>query len=228
MLFAAGVPAGAASPAQPRPEPEPAERPFLDVREDAAAREAPGTSAQNSLRRSLGMHGVVDVDPLTGTPRVVARLDGFLTGPSDRDAVDVVLEYVGANPGVFKLDEDDLAGLRLVRDYADLHGVRHLVWAQTAGGIPLFDHDLKASVTADGQLVNVLGAPLPGLDLPPASTSLGGGGAVAAALHDVGRGIPAPPRAISTSRGASRSTRFAGGHRAGLVLFYDGRGVRLA
>ena len=228
MLFAAGVPAGAASPAQPRPEPEPAERPFLDVREDAAAREAPGTSAQDSLRRSLGMHGVVDVDPLTGTPRVVARLDGFLTGPSDRDAVDVVLEYVGANPGVFKLDEDDLAGLRLVRDYADLHGVRHLVWAQTAGGIPLFDHDLKASVTADGRLVNVLGAPLPDLDLPPASTSLGGGGAVAAALHDVGRGIPAPPRAVSTSRGASRSTRFAGGHRAGLVLFYDGRGVRLA
>ena len=57
----------------------PAERPFLDVREDAAAREAPGTPAQEALRRSLGMHGVVDVDPLTGTPRVVARLDGFLT-----------------------------------------------------------------------------------------------------------------------------------------------------
>jgi extracellular elastinolytic metalloproteinase len=221
------VPIGTASPA-PRPEPRPTERPFFDLREDAAAREAPGAPAQNSLRRSLGLHGVVDVNPLTGTPRVVARLDGFLTGPSDRDAVDVVLDYVRANPGVFKLDEDDLAGLRLVRDYADFRGVRHLVWAQTAGGIPLFDHDLRASVTADGRLVNVLGSPLPDLELPVGSPGFDGGRAVAAALRDVGRPVAAPPRTVAAARGAARTTRFAGGHRAGLVLFHDGRAVRLA
>ncbi|MGH3057285.1 MAG: hypothetical protein ACRDPP_03485, partial [Gaiellaceae bacterium] len=75
-LLAAGVPAGGAAPSPQRPEqrraePPLAERPFLDVREDAAAREAPGTPAQDALRSSLGVHGVVDVDPLTGTPRVV-------------------------------------------------------------------------------------------------------------------------------------------------------------
>jgi hypothetical protein len=229
MLLAVGVPAGtAASGPTPRDEPPPTERPFVDVREDAAAREAPGTPAQDALRRSLGLHGVVDVDPLTGTPRVVARLDGFLTGPSDRDAVEIVLDYVRANPGVFKLDEDDLAGLRLVRDYADFRGVRHLVWAQTAGGIALFGHDLQANVTADGRLVNVLGSPLPDLALPADDSSLDGGSAVAAALRDVGRPVATPPRALSAARGAARTARFAGGHRAGLVLFHDGRGVRLA
>lgn len=229
MLLAVGVPAGTAAPGPtPRDEPPPTERPFLDVREDAAAREAPGTPAQDALRRSLGLHGVVDVDPLTGTPRVVAKLDGFLTGPSDRDAVEIVLDYVRANPGVFKLDRDDLAGLRLVRDYSDFRRVRHLVWAQTAGGIPLFGHDLRANVTADGRLVNVLGSPLPDLELPVGAPEVDGGGAVAAALRDVGRPVAAPPRALSAARGAARAARFAGGHRAGLVLFHDGRGVRLA
>jgi hypothetical protein len=227
-LLAAGVPAGTAASAPPRSEPPTTERPFLDVREDAAEREAPSTSEQDALRRSLGLHGVVDVDPLTGTPRVVARLDGFLTGPSDRDAVEIVLAYVRTNPGVFRLDEDDLAGLGLVRDYADFRGVRHLVWAQTAGGIPLFGHDLQASVTADGRLVNVLGSPLPDLELPAGSPDLDSGRAVAAALRDVGRPVAAPPRALAAARGAARTTRFAGGHRAGLVLFHDGRGVRLA
>ena len=109
MLLTVGVPAGTAAPGPtPRDEPPPTERPFLDVREDAAAREAPGTPAQDALRRSLGLHGVVDVDPLTGTPRVVARLDGFLTVRSDRGAVEIVLDYVRANPGVFKIDGDDL------------------------------------------------------------------------------------------------------------------------
>src|SRR5688572_20088987 len=229
MLLAVGVPGGTAAPGPTsRDEPPPTERPFLDVREDAAAREAPGTPAQDALRRSLGLHGVVDVDPLTGTPRVVGRLDGFLTGPSDRDAVEIVLDYVRANPGVFKLDEDDLAGLRLVRDYADFRGVRHLVWAQTASGIALFGHDLQASVTADGRLVNVLGSPLPDLALPEDDPTLGGARAVAEALRDVGHPVTAPPRALAAPRGAGRASRFAGGHRAGLVLFYDGRSVHLA
>src|SRR5437868_3567324 len=45
-----------------------------------AARPRPGLQA---FRASLGVAGVLDLDPLTGTPRQVGRLDGFLTGPSD-------------------------------------------------------------------------------------------------------------------------------------------------
>ena len=40
-----------------------------------------------TLSSQLGDQGIVDIDPLTGTPRQVARLDGFLTGPSRKPAV---------------------------------------------------------------------------------------------------------------------------------------------
>jgi len=201
---------------------------LLGVSAATAATSGSGREPAEALRSSLGLQGVVDVDPLTGTPRVVARLDGFLTEPSGGDGVDLVLDYVRANERVFMLDEDDLAGLRLVGDQTDAAGVRHLLWAQTAGGIPAFDNDLRASVTADGRILNVLGSPLPDLALPPEALSVGGGEAVTVALRDAGHPVARAPRALAVPRGAARATRFAGGHSAGLVLVNDGRGVRLA
>jgi extracellular elastinolytic metalloproteinase len=204
-----------------------AERAFFDARVERPAPAVRPGAAHDALRRALGPRGVLDLDPRTGTPRVVARLDGFLTGPSSRDAVDVVLDYVRARPGVFRLSEDDLAALRLVRDETDAFGVRRLVWAQTAGGIPLFDNDLRASVTRDGRLLNVMGSPAPDVERP-AGPALSPGAALAAALEDAGRPSALPPRALGSSRGPARETEFAGDHRAGLVLLYDGREARLA
>jgi hypothetical protein len=180
------------------------------------------------LRASLGLHGVVDLDPVTGTPRVVARLDGFLTAPSGSDPAGLVLDYVRANEAVFKLDDDDLAGLRLVRDETDAFGVRHLLWAQEAGGIRAVANDLRASVTADGRIVNVLGAPIPDLELPGGTVEVSGGEAVAETLRDAGRPGARAPRPLAAPRGLARVTSFAGGHDAGLVLVGTGRGVRLA
>jgi len=194
----------------------------------AGAAGTPASDPVESLRSSLGLQGVVDLDPLTGTPRVVARLDGFLTGPANVDAVGVVLDYVRANEDVFGLDEDDLGGLRLVRDETDAFGVRHLLWAQEAVGIPAFENDLRASVTSDGRIVNVLGSPLPDLELPPGAASVNGGEAVAAALHAAGHPPARQPRPLAAPRGTARATRFAGGHSASLVLVNTGRGVRLA
>ena len=182
----------------------------------------------DALRASLGLQGVVDVDPVTGTPRVVARLDGFLTEPTGADAVGVVLGYVQANESVFGLDEDDLAGLHLVRDETDAFGVRHLLWAQEAGGIQAFANDLRASVTSDGRIVNVLGSPLPDLELPAESPSVSGGEAVANTLQAENHSSARVPRRLAAPRGIEQATRFAGGHSAELVLVATGRGVRLA
>ena len=55
------------------------------ARNDARLRVSPRPGV-SSLRKTLGPQGVVSLDPLTGTPRTVARLDGFLTGPSRRRA----------------------------------------------------------------------------------------------------------------------------------------------
>lgn len=203
----------------------PSEYPFVDAR--ASAPPVGANTAQAALAKSLGVQGVVDVDPLTLTPSVVAKLDGFLTGPAQKDAKAVVLDYVRGHPGVFRLDADDLAGLRLVRDYTDIGGTRHLTWAQVSRGIPAFGNDLRASVTSDGRLVNVLGSPVPDLEAPAPTARLGADDAVGATLRSVGR----PARALtvrSIARGAQRTTRFAGGHEAQLALVYDGLGTRLA
>jgi len=212
----------------PRVKPERA-RGVLDVRAEAQATPADPTAAQEALRRSLGLQGVVDVDSLTGTPRVVAKLDGFLTGPSSRDAKDVALDYVREHPDVFLLDEEDLAGLRVTRDYTDIAGIQHIVWAQTAGGIATFDNDLRANVTADGRLVNVLGSPLPDLSERVAALvpSVDATGAVSAALRSVGRELRSA-RVLSRGVGPKQPTRLAGGHRANLVFFNTPRGVKLA
>ena len=192
----------------------------------SAAAGEPASGPAESLRTSLGLQGVVDVDPLTGTPRVVARLDGFLTGPSADDADAIVLDYVRAQETVFGLDDDDLRGLRLVRDETDAFGVRHLLWAQEAGGIRAVANDLRASVTADGRILNVLGSPIPDLELPAQGAAVSGGEAVASTFRHAGRAMA--PRALAAPRGAARTTRFTGGHGASLVLVATGRGVKLA
>jgi Zn-dependent metalloprotease len=194
----------------------------------ATAAGTPAAEPAEALRSSLGPQGVADLDPLTGTPRVVARLDGFLTGPGGGDAVDLVLGYVRSNAAVFGLDEDDLAGLRLVRDETNPFGVRHLLWAQEAEGIPVFDNDLRASVTSDGRIVNVSGSPLPDLQLPSGAAPVSAGGAVVAALRAAGHAPAGAPRPLAAPRGRAQVTRFAGGHDARLVLVSTGRGVRLA
>lgn len=225
-LLVLGISTSAAAGADPAPGGD--ELAFEDVRASALARPGDPSAAQEALRRSLGPHGIVEVDPLTGTPRVVARLDGFLTEPAAGEPADLVLAYVRAHPAVFGLDEDDLAGLRLVRDETDSSGIRHLLWAQEAGGIAAFDNDLRASVTSDGRILNVMGSPLPDLQLPAAGLSVDAGGAVVTALRDAGAPVATEPRTLTASRGAALSSRFAGGHRAGLVLVNDGRRVRLA
>ena len=117
--------------------------------------------AAADLARDLGRQGVVDVDHASGRPRVVARLDGYLTGPSDEAAEEVVRAYLRAHPQLFGLDADDLAGLRVARAYTSRGAVQRLVFEQRVGGVPVLDGELVANVTTDGRLVNVLGAPLP-------------------------------------------------------------------
>ncbi len=105
--------------------------------------------------------------------------------------------------------------------------MRHLLWAQEAGGIRAVANDLRASVTADGRILNVLGSPIPDLELPAGAAGVSGGEAVAATFRDAGRSA-AVPRALAAPRGTARMTSFAGGHRAALVLVATGRGVKLA
>ena len=220
----------AATPAQAQVD-TPGKAPF-DSREDDSARPAVPTDAaalqaRNRLSAQLGREGVLDLDERTGTPRLVARLDGFLTGPSGDDPAQVALGYVRDHEDVFGLSAGDLAALRLARRYTDGSGITHLTWAQTWHGIEAWDNDLHASVTADGRLVNVGGSPVPGLGTRTAAPELTASQALGEALGDAGRRGLAPR--ASPHGGADQETTFSGGHDARLVLFTERAGdVHLA
>ena len=95
--------------------------------------------------QSLGSEGVLELDPATGTPRFLGRLDGFLTGQSSSSPQDVALAYARRNAAALGLSAGDLTGLRLTRDYTDADGTTHLIWAQSAGGVEAFENGLYAT-----------------------------------------------------------------------------------
>ncbi len=161
----------------------------FDARKDGPARKVlaargaqlaanPSTGVRN-LRKQLGMQGIVDVDPLTGTPRRLSRLDGFLTGPSTRKPEAIALDYVRAHADVFGLSAAEVAGLQLRKDYVDIAGTHHLSFVQSVGGVTVFGNGLKAHVAKNGRLIQVDGSPVAAL---PAS--LGTPGFSAARARD--------------------------------------------
>ncbi|MBA3261120.1 MAG: M36 family metallopeptidase [Thermoleophilaceae bacterium] len=164
-------------------------------------------------------------DPLTGGLRLLAKRDGFLTGPRAASPRRVALDYLGQRADAFGLDEDDLAAFELSHGYTSESGATHLQWQQTYRGIPAFDEGLRANVAADGQLINIGGAPRPDLAVASTVPRIG----AREALHTVARSafarVPLGP--AGPSRGPQRATRFDRGHRASLVLFGDPSRVRL-
>ena len=197
----------------------PSARAFVDVRtsgtagavlrQRATTLAASPSIAVTKLGHQLGLQGAISIDPLTGTPRMVGRLDGFLTGPSAAPASDVALGYVKNHAKVFKLSARSMAGLRLVRDYVDVAGTHHLGWAQTLHGVPLFGNGLQASVARDGRLINLTGSPVSDLGDVSAVPSVSASRALATARSDVG---------------VARATRLDS---AKLVLFQTLAGTRL-
>ena len=203
-LLALAPPAGAVTP----------ERGDFDAR--ARGEQRAGGAA---LRERLGRFGLVAADPRTGTPRAVARLDGFLTGAGDRPGSEVALGYVRDRPGVFGLDGGDVERLRLV-GRAHAGGIEHLTWEQRYRGIPSADTELSAAVTASGRLLAVTGAPAPDLAVGSVEPAVSAERAYAAV-----RGATIAVR--RRAGGAEQATAFADGGRASLVLYQDGDGARL-
>ncbi|MGH8834014.1 MAG: M36 family metallopeptidase [Actinomycetes bacterium] len=179
-----------------------------------------------SLRKHLGTQAIVDIDPLTGTPRLVGRLDGFLTGPSTANASAVALGYLRSHAEAFGLSAADIGRLTLRKDYVDITGTHHLNFIQTVGGIPVFGNGLKAHVTKTGRLISVLGSPVANLPTAAARPSLSAAMARELAISNVGRSAKA---AIARpASGVRRTTAFRGGDLADLVYFQTPAGLRLA
>ena len=172
--------------------------------------------AQDRLRRKLGARALLQPDPSTGTPRIVARLDGFLTSPSPRDPEMIALDYVREHVDAFGLDASDIAGLRRTERQRGPDGTVHLTWEQRSGGLPNVDGGLRAAVTSEGRLLNVRGGAIPDPESSPPDPRVSAASAYEAALPG---GAPAPNAA--TSSDATGATTFEGGGRASLVRYRD-------
>ena len=185
------------------------------------------TQARAQLRDSLGRYAQVTVDQQTGGLQAVGRLDGYLTGRSSASATSIALGYVRAHATAFGLTQQDLDGLKLVRDYTSApDGVRHLQWAQVVDGVTVADSSVLANVASDGRLVNVLGGARGGT-LNRRSPAVSADGAYQRTLRSVGSRSSVPEQRSARSTG-TRTTTYAGSGRAELVAYHAGSGLRLA
>ena len=179
-----------------------------------------------AFAKSLGTHRAVDFDTLTGTPRNVGSLDGYMTGPSSASAESVALDYVRAHLSVLGLTESDLGTLHLRQDYVDIAGIHHLSWTQQVDGITVFGNGLKANVSKDGRLISLQGSPVSGLASKAAGTStsplLSAAQARAKAAGDVGGTV-----AASTVTATGHVTKWSNNDQAQLVWFLTSTGLQL-
>ena len=180
--------------------------PNVDVRADQKVDTvAPRASAR--LDRSLGAEGFVDASPQTGAVAFVGRTDGLLTGPSDAQPSDIVLDYVSANRQAFGLDSTDLANLAISKSYTSIDGVTHVTFSQSVDGIESYDSYLRGNVTKNGRLINVSGAPVSDLSVSTTTPDLTADEALLVARDNVGGDATVPP-VEKRSKGPEQKTTY--------------------
>jgi extracellular elastinolytic metalloproteinase len=212
---------------------------FFDSNATPAARKALADRAQQlqgnpsqavqDLRSALGTQGIVQIDPLTGTPREVARNDGFLTAASAAPSAAIALDYVRAHQSVFGVDAQTLAGFKLRDDYVSIDGTHHLSFVQVSpSGIPVFGNGIRAHVAKDGQLIAVQGSPLSSTPSTSASPTLGAGEAIAAAKANADQEVVPLRLYALPGQASTQAVKDASGTQASLVYYQTVGGVRLA
>ena len=165
--YAAG--GGPHGPTSPRASVPHLDRGFYDVRTTGAraqasllrtAQRTAGRPTARTFRVAPVDQTVTDIDANTGTVRMRARLDGFLTGASTRAPGKIALGYVQANHSDLGLTPSDLDTFHLARDYRDITGAHHLYYTQRINGHPVIGNGLTATVTKAGHLLTVGGSPV--------------------------------------------------------------------
>ncbi|MHC5209167.1 MAG: M36 family metallopeptidase [Planctomycetota bacterium] len=148
----------------------------------------------------------LDEDELFGTPHFLRSTRQLLTGPAPGpfNSVDVVADFVAAHPGLFEVDVAEFLGARLSRDFVSRHnGITHLTFQQQVGGLDLWGAELKANVTAAGELINVSSTllPRPEGDFAVPAVRLSAQEAILVAFENVGVSTPRLPTPLGPPMG---------------------------
>jgi hypothetical protein len=187
----------------------------------------PATRRADAARTRLRAQGArVEIDRLTGTPRVLAGAPA-LSGPADDDPLEIAARFLREHLAALGLDREDLGSLTLVGRTPIPGGAVQVAYRQFANGIPSFDGGIRVTVDRAGRVLQVTGAPQPDLSLPTTVPAVSASDALRRVMRDVGVGRPV--RVTSGPRGVRRVTGFrADAAAAALTTFADGDRARLA
>src|SRR4051794_3020836 len=212
-----------------------AAKPFFDARDDQrraverrgdVSLRTPSAVTRSARARLRAGGAVVEVDPLAGTPRLLAGRGAALSAPArGGDRREAAERYLRRQLPAFGLSRTDLGSLQLEQRRAIPGGAELLGYQQYAGAIPSFDGGLSIAVDAAGRVVSVTGAAQPGLSLNTTAPALSAEQAMRALMADAG--VRRPVRVVSGPSGPRRTTAFAGGETAALVAFAEGTSARL-
>jgi extracellular elastinolytic metalloproteinase len=191
----------------------------------ATARTADQSKALQRLGKHLGRQAVISLDPITRTPRTVARLDGFLTKKSSKAPRAIALRYIANQRVALGMDGSAVKALHLRKQYRDIAGTTQLSFQQLRHGVPVFGSGLRVAVAKNGRVITVIGPPVASVKGGVVAPQISASSARSAALRNVKAKVAAA--AASTPAGAARSTTFRGGDLAALVWFPTANGMRL-
>jgi uncharacterized protein (TIGR03437 family) len=138
-------------------------------------------TARTGVRAAVNRHGL---------PRLLAREGVALTVPSSRPAEEIAKTFLRDHAAIYPFDPGELDGLRLVVNDA-AGSATHLVFNQTAGGIDVFDGQIKFTLSKAGEVIQVAtGDVAPGLVLST-TPRLAADAAISAARTAAGPGASA-------------------------------------
>src|SRR2546429_6497363 len=109
---------------------------------------------------------VLELHPALGSPEVVAARGVFPTPPAPSDDAErIVRDFLRAAARVDGLSPGEVVPLRTTGNYANPTGpLRWVTLEQRLNGIPVFRGELRAAVTADGEIAAIVSEVVPGLD----------------------------------------------------------------
>ena len=205
-------------------------RPDFDIRERRAP--SPGSARARARSFSVAPAGCGAGPGSTPTPAPSAsstRPAGRRRAPRSRWRFTTRLRQAIDRLG---LDDDDLDGLTVVRDYtSQSNGVRHVTFAQAFDGVPVFGGAVTVHIAPSGEIVRVNSSAARGAGRRY-TPRLAADQAAAAASLDIDPGAAFVPQRVGTGPrpGAARFAKgpFRRDVAASLVWFAIDGGLRLA
>jgi subtilase family serine protease len=140
-----------------QPERESSVKPDFDVRSERTPARASARALAELMgreRRRGGDRGdVTRLHPHTGAIRVLDAPGWSIAQSASTSDLRALLQRSADSLG---LDDEDLESLTAVRDYVSRStGLRHVTYAQTLGGLPVFGASIAMHIAPDGAVVRV-------------------------------------------------------------------------